>query len=80
MQPSRGFDKRLSARRGGMGGSRARVFGGGLTGMVVAVQVCAYGSPRVLQRGSPWGRSWRMEEIAEERSELVRRAGVGGMG
>ena len=43
--------------------------------MVVAVRVFAYGSPRDLRRRSPWGRRWRMEE----RGELVRRAGEGGM-
>jgi hypothetical protein len=41
----------------------------------VAVRAFVYGSPRDLRRGSLWGRRWRMEE----RGELVRRAGEGGM-
>ena len=56
-------------------GDRALDRSAGGSGMVVAVRVCVYGSPRDLRRGSPWGRMWRMEE----RGELVRRAGEGGM-
>ena len=56
-------------------GDRALDRSAGGSGMVVAVRVCVYGSPRDLWRGSPWGRRWRMEE----RGELVRRAGEGGM-
>ena len=56
-------------------GDRALDRSAGGSGMVVAVRVCVYGSPRDLRRGSPWGRRWRMEE----RGELVRWAGEGGM-
>ena len=56
-------------------GDRALDRSAGGSGMVVAVRVFVYGSPRDLRRGSPWGRRWRMEE----RGELVRRAGEGGM-
>lgn len=72
VQPSRGFDTRLCAQRG-LGDCAVERSAGG-SGMVVAVRVCVYGSPRDLWRGSPWGRRWRMEE----RGELVRRAGEGG--
>ena len=56
-------------------GDRALDRSAGGSGMVVAVRVCVYGSPRDLRRGSPWGRRWRMEE----RGELVRRAREGGI-
>jgi len=56
-------------------GDRALDRSAGGSGMVVAVRVCVYGSPRDPRRESPWGRRWRMEE----RGELVRRAGEGGM-
>ena len=74
VQPSRGFDTRLCAHERALG-DRALERSAGGSGMVVAVRVFVYGSPRDLQRGSPWGRRWRMEE----RGELGRRAGEGSM-
>ena len=46
-------------------GDRALERSAGGSGMVVAVRVCVYGSPRDLRRGSAWGRRLRMEERGE---------------
>ena len=52
VQPSRaGIDTRLCTQRELGGRALERSAGG--SGMVVAVRICAYGSPRSLRRGSP---------------------------
>ena len=56
-------------RREGWGIARSRVRLQG-SSMAIAAQVCAYGIPRDLRKGSPWRRRWRMDG----RGEGVRRA------